>query len=263
MKVFILFMLIFVQSFGFSQLYISVGSGYAFSFPKQSIESVCDEQKNYDTAYFNDFVTNKYFSFGNGYKSIITTGYNFNQNISVELRTSALISQKIKTILSNYYPDNSVTQIEKTYSAIFYNAIPSVILKSNIQKIEFSIRLGFIFGTGKINYKSVYTNFSNGNTGTDNIKFYGGFSVGFCSAISTAYIINSKWSLYGELEFISLSYAPKKFKFTTSPEEMNFTDEFANRIIGGIHIQRISYPFSSIGINIGVKYSFGKKQVKK
>ncbi len=102
-----------------------------------------------------------------------------------------------------------------------------------------------------------------------------GMPVGFQGSLGTLYKINEKFSLFAELDLISLSYAPKKGEYTkfvangadvlssmsVENKEIEFVDSFTNTGVSSPSTQPskspvIPFSFSSIGLNIGLQYHF-------
>jgi opacity protein-like surface antigen len=120
---------------------------------------------------------------------------------------------------------------------------------------------------------------------TETKKLHGDMALGFHAALGAAYSIDKNWSAFAEINMVNLSYAPSKATVTahnvdgkdrvnelaTFYKETDFRETYSSRdiIFGDFDLftgrpidnskPRIApkkeFPFSSIGINIGIKYS--------
>ena len=103
----------------------------------------------------------------------------------------------------------------------------------------------------------------------------GGMPIGFRASIGTLYKLNEKLSLFGEINLVSLEYAPNKGSITDSTKngtsnlstltvkdkEIEFVDNFVDTSAPSNPNVSSKYPiiafsFSSIGLNLGLQYQF-------
>jgi len=138
-------------------------------------------------------------------------------------------------------------------------------------------RIGVIIGFGSfhMDYESNSDVF-NGTTTTYSTKseFKEGIAVGFNAAIGLNYALNEKLTLFGEVNYIGMSYEPLKWTLTEMnrdgtdllpqleivDKEIEFVDSYIkdrsniNPDEPGKEL-KTSTPFSSIGLNFGVKFN--------
>ena len=107
------------------------------------------------------------------------------------------------------------------------------------------------------------------------LLFNGGIATGFTTTIGASYALNDKISLFGDLNFVNMSYSPTKGMITKYTEdgvdllpsldpidkEIQFVDSYVEddniqpSITEPTKALKIKFPFSSAGIHIGIKYT--------
>lgn len=101
------------------------------------------------------------------------------------------------------------------------------------------VQAAFIIGIGRINAKDI-----GGDSGTIiSRKLTGGFAKGLFASIGTDIRLTGRWNLFAQIKGSLLEYTPK--------EMSNPTPFFPSLK---------PYAFNSIALNLGLKYSFGKKK---
>lgn len=260
MKIFALLLFVFIYYSGFSQFYFKLGESYGIKW---------NEKREW---YFYNYnpQTNKtqfvFYSLGKGFNSQIAAGFQFKKNIATELDFFYHPLSEFRTTQSGVIPSYN-----HTLSGNSYLLSPSVMLCQN--KLNGFIQLGFILGKCKVFKIDEYNN--NGLNSEIDIStwyYYDGFAIGFRTAIGISYkFFKDKFSAFTELYLIDLNYAPKKGKLiewnlngkdnlpniNTSDKEIEFTDSVDEGNIDNNSprkVQKEFYPFSSIGINIGLIY---------
>ena len=206
---------------------------------------------------------------GSGINVGANFGYMFTKNIGFELGANYLLSSKIKASQTSYTGDYGNSEIY----AKMIQINPTLVFRSGFEKINPYGKVGLVIGSGKI------INDRNQKNGVDTSNFTleldGGNPIGFQASIGTLYNINSKLSLFGELNLVSLEYAPKKGKYTKYLENgvdqlptMTIREKEAEFVESLIETGEPSNPnepsksitipfsFSSFGINVGVQYQF-------
>lgn len=206
---------------------------------------------------------------GQGLNAGATFGYMFNKIIGLELGANYLMSSKINTSQTSYTGDYRNYEI----SAKMVQLKPTLVFRGGFDKINPYGKIGLVIGSGKIILES---DFKDGtDTFNTTLEINEGMPIGFQATLGTLYKINDKFSLFGELDMISLSYAPKKGEYTeyvkngsdrlptmsVSVREIEFVDSFTSTGLPSSPTQpdkvpAVPFSFSSIGINIGVQYQF-------
>lgn len=253
--------------------YFSLNMGYGFKNASssnyfvniQEIEDMGDQATVYE---------NVYFSFGQGAHIGFSYGYMFNQNIGMDLGFSYFKGSQVKgemEIVSTSWGKYSSSQIA---SANMLRITPSLVLSCGLERLNPYGKFGVVLGSAEINNQS--EEFGDGNYSKYEIKFNGGLAVGYTSAIGLSYNLTDDFSLFGEMNIVGMNYAPTKgeilmaeengrdvlYQFDKSEREFVFLDKVeyrsdsepsSNEPSEGI---KTKFPFSSIGFNMGAKYSF-------
>ncbi|MFA9212866.1 MAG: outer membrane beta-barrel protein [Candidatus Methylacidiphilales bacterium] len=216
-------------------------------------------------------------AFGKGINFGGAVGYMFNKNIGTELNISYLLGGTT-TAKNSSNSSTSSNSINLDYSSTMLSFIPSIVITPGFEKINPYARFGLIIGVPTVTGKLSNSNTFNGETNTTNQTtiFNGSLAFGSQSAFGIDYKINDKFSLFGELNFTSLTYTPTKGEITESKlngvdnlATLNTRDkkiEYVDIISQDINVApdpnapqkaiKPSLPFSSVGINVGVVYHF-------
>lgn len=248
--------------------YVSINAGYGFQTSTQNI------------SYFNFYnqtsgggsTTNEQInvSFGKGINAGAAIGYMFNKNIGTELGVSYLIGGKstARDISSNRITDY-------TLSSNMFRITPSLLFASGFDMINPYVKFGMIVGFGSIKYE--YTDNNDGDIEFRKRTLNGGAAIGLTSALGLKFHLNDKFSLFGEINVVNLSYAPTKGEYTAAT--YNGIDELpgmTTRERNSEFLDKYTYsnpqqdsqprqelkekmPFGSVGLNIGLCYNFGGK----
>ena len=196
-------------------------------------------------------------------------GYMFTKNIGFELGANYLLGSKIKASQTSYTGDYGNSEIY----AKMIQINPTLVFRSGFEKINPYAKVGMVLGSGKIINNQ---NHKNGEDVTNTtLELDGGTPIGFHASIGTLYNINNKIALFGEVNLVSLEYAPKKGNFTkyikngedilpllqTRVKEVEFSDSFTetgeeSNPNEPSKAAFIPFSFSSFGINVGIQYQF-------
>lgn len=216
-------------------------------------------------------------SFGKGINIVGAAGYMFNKNIGAELGINYLIGGTSETSSKSSNFNSSSNNIYY-YSSTLLNFIPSIIISPGFEKINPYAKIGLSLGiaTMTIKNESSSTTGNSTNSTYETALLNGGIAIGLVSALGTTYELNKNISLFGEINISTLSYSPTKgetteykengvdrlFTLKTVDKVTEYTDSYStdSSLQTDVNNPRkstpISIPFSSLGINIGVKYSF-------
>ena len=136
-----------------------------------------------------------------------------------------------------------------------------------------------ILGFGAVTYTDLNEEYENNileNKVIEKWKYNGGMAFGISSALGLMYHISDLISVYGELDLVGMSYAPIKGvmteytvngadklpNLTTDDKEIDFVDDitydYNNPPSSAEPSKELKFyfPYSSIGLNIGVRFSF-------
>ncbi len=207
-------------------------------------------------------------SLGKGINFGMSIGYMFTENLGAELGANYLLGAETKSLQRN---ESGTDIIDQKISGKMVQLSPTFVLKGNYSQLNPYAKLGLVFGLGtKVTYEE---NEIFNNQPYDFIQVAdGGTPVGFTGAIGMDYNLKPNLSLFGELKAVSLSYSPQKAHVTKYTEngvdklptmtvrnkETEFLDSYTQSTANTEpwRANRINLPFSSIGLNIGVKYNF-------
>ncbi|MCK5824193.1 MAG: hypothetical protein KAG96_02170 [Ichthyobacteriaceae bacterium] len=257
--------IMFAGNVNAQKVYVKLNAGYNFAMGSQNFgANSIDTEKEYQ----HEAV---YGSFGKGLNMDASIGYVFKENIGVELGVSYLIGGGINKI-----HEEKKILITNKFKSNMLRINPSMIIEASRRGINPYVKIGFILGMGSITEdvsKSKKENNEYDLYYTTIYEYSGGFSYGANAVLGVYYPISRNMSLFGELTFVSMSYAPSKGKLITylkngedkleklsiNQKEDNFVTEYS------VDKEDISYddtkprtklieqkPFGSFGFNFGI-----------
>ncbi|HLG35354.1 MAG TPA: outer membrane beta-barrel protein [Bacteroidia bacterium] len=193
-------------------------------------------------------------SYGKGINFGVGVGYMFTENIGAEIGFSYLSGAEYEyTIL-----DSAFLQTGHTSGKIMrlMPALKVTAGKDNFLYAKFGLVLGF---GGEI--KSDLAGSFGGFTISQNATSEGGSSMGWVAALGADFPINDMISIYAELNSISQTWAPDKstnivtLGSLTTTVNTTYDDQVSATSTNASLKEYL--PFSSFGINAGVKIAFG------
>lgn len=214
-------------------------------------------------------------SFGRGLFFGGQIGYNRNDNIAFELGISYLKGHSYK----GYYKKELDFDQETTLSANMFRLSPRIRISVGEGKIKSYAKIGAVIRVfGKITVLDTHYDIQSNTTTETEWKYSDGFSLGVDAAIGISKSINEKISISGEIMMINQTWGPKKGRITKYSIDgidmlSNLTPyqketDYLNSYTTSGNAPSASYsprqqlrqyyPFSSIGINIGINLKFGK-----
>jgi len=221
-------------------------------------------------------------SFGSGVNFNVAVGYKFNENFIFELNTQYLLSKKYKTFNNdNYtYVDYSYVDYDNVTTsakALFIN--PSFVFSAGFGKAAPYGRFGVLIGSPKVTgSESTYYNGDGVDSSETKWEYTKGIAFGFQGAIGMDWKINEKFDIYTELNITSITYYAKERNVTKSINtygdmlpnmaqsqkqtlyKKKFDPYTANNDYNQPTIaRREGTPFSSIALQIGIKYNLWTK----
>jgi hypothetical protein len=253
-----------------------VGGGYNLGIATQSLFS------NYESTDNIQKIENVKTSLGKGLDFGLNLGYMFNGNIGIDLQCSYLLGDETTgefkdnyTFFSSNYYDYEKISIKSQ----MFRVNPSIIIASGFDKLDPYAKFGVILGFGSITLNYLYEEYENNQLEDKEVvkwKMDGGMAFGISSALGLMYHISDLISVYGELNLVGMSYAPKKGVMTeytingtdqlpglsTDDKEIDFVDDitydYDNPPSSAEPMKELKFyfPYSSIGLNIGVRFSF-------
>lgn len=168
------------------------------------------------------------------------------------------------------------------FSGNMLRLIPAIRITAGNGKIKPFMRIGLVIGLGgkiKSVSKITLTN-TTGITETLDmvLKRSGGVSLGVACGLGADIKLSEKFGIFAEAGVITQTWAPKKAvltkanidgvdqfpTMTTYERESEYYDSYTQTYPSSDtsiphQESKVRHPFSSIGINVGVRFSFGKK----
>lgn len=267
MKKQILFLLSFVLiGAGYAQEkgYISLGLGAGFG-----------------TAASYDFSTNgdkaHPVALGKGCDVMVRGGYFVNKFMAIELGAGYRMgfNTKIDLVPSSYNKSSGNDIGTLKIAGSMLEIVPALVISPELGsgKVRPYARLGVIIGvmnTIQTKIDESYTEDGISEHILATLKYNGGVAVGGSAALGADFNLSKKIALYAEIIYDALSYAPTKGKFTkyeingvdqlpdwkTINKEVKFVKDLSDYVYDEnepAQELKNSYPFNSLGLNIGVK----------
>jgi hypothetical protein len=241
-------LLLFVITFSDAHsqsVYVKLGGGYGRSLVEQNI---------INSAYWPSWKYN-FGSYGRGQNLQAGFGYNITQNIALELTGS--------------YTYGVIYEISRSADdskyRLYANSIfimPSAIVKAPMKDITPYARVGMVAGIITKYTESIpYPLSGNVDEGPYDYKEYGGLALGIQCAAGISFKAVKKIDIFAEVFGIGLTYSPKTLENTknlTGALQPIVTYSESGITGDDNTAPTPSYPFSSIGINVGLTYTFGK-----
>lgn len=253
------------------RFYLYIVGGYGFEANKKSKEDISFYG-------FNHINEDEKFSLGKGINSGLYVGYTLTKNISFEFGSTYLFGSNSKSEKINS-ANGSKGLTSMAGSVLRLN--PNLKISIGKKKIQSYFYTGFIFGIGANAVTEYNITETNGNSTEVNYKYYGGKSLGFNFGLGASIRLLENIKLFAEFASVYQSWAPEKEVMTkfdyngvdklptlsTYVKETNFTSNPSNPYDGnGAALYpseprqaiKIYLPFSSMGINAGLRISFSK-----
>ena len=227
-------------------LYLNLGAGYAFPSASQVI----------DVSHTSTNNENVYGSFGKGVNIKGGIGLMFSDHLGAELGFSYLIGSSYVVV------DDAVLY---TYKGKMFRIMPGLKFTFG-DDVKPYAKFGVVFGLGG-EVEAEVNGIAGNNVITGTEKLSGGSSAGWFGAFGIDFRAGDNLSVFVELEGISQSWTPEKYDESITLVNGNVAvTQVESRILvdnlpDGASGQSLApvEPFSSIGINAGIKLSFGSK----
>jgi hypothetical protein len=270
---------LFLSIAGFGQkLYFGLTGGYGF--PVAGME--LGTNSTYSSTISSPIYTNENVrgSLGKGVNAGGYIGYMLNENFGVETGVNYLFSASVKTTYSMSYPDPtmpiSYTE-EYKMRARMLRITPALRMTTGSGSLKPYMRAGMVIGlAGKMFVEGRDTHTDTGLSSVREIEaeFSGGVSFGIHGALGATFALSDHLSLFGEISGFGQSHAMTKGKYTkykrdgvdelptmdVNEKEWTFSDkvESSDNSDSSKPATELKnyFPFSSIGLNIGIHYSF-------
>lgn len=249
-----------------AQLYVRGNIGYNLPANGQQIGS--DYKSVYDP---QNGVTNTkseavYGSFGSGLSFQLAVGGAINGSFGYDVEAGYLNGKKY-SVNQHYSNGSDIENQETSTKSQSFQLAPSLTFTAGTGSIQPYTRIGPVIGFTKLKYEDFESDTYNGTKEKTEYEYTGGISVGFKGVLGVVFNADKKVQFFGEVNFLSMSYAPKEGEITaytfngddalnSIPKEqrkIKFKDEVKSGDDANIQL-RDKYSMGSIGIQVGVKY---------
>jgi opacity protein-like surface antigen len=246
------------------KMYIRAGLGGGVGLKQYANSIWADETQTTTT----DNLTIKSTGLGGGFNVNAAFGYKFSDYIGLELGVNEFIG-----LTKKMNRTDPTSTMEVKMSGMMLQLVPAVLITPNLEKVNPYARLGMIVGVlPSITIKNS-DNSTTGGTSTDvetKMKLSGGVALGFTAAGGVMFNLSDNLSLYGELVYNGITYAPSKGVYktytvngtdrlgdmTTKEKEIDFVKKYdANEEIpdgSPSKEAKVSFQFSDVLLNVGV-----------
>ncbi len=204
-------------------------------------------------------------SYGKGVVGNAGIGYMFNENLGAELGIGYLASAKTNT--KSVY--GNLVESKEFYSRMLLLQ-PSFIISAGREGLNPYGKFGLVAAKGKV--INIYELNHNGTLQTEE-EFSGGWGLGLQAALGLEIDITDQLGFFTEVSMSNLSYAPDKRVYTkysfngndlvsnlnTRTRETVYLDEYDEDVKGDNQPRQAlkrNLPFSSVGVNLGLKFNF-------
>ena len=208
-------------------------------------------------------------NYGKGLAASAAAGYMFNELVGAELEISYLKGGDNKNTFrsfsqnSSFGYDSAITETNQYARMILLQ--PSVVLNGHLSdKIALYAKFGIVISKGFI----IVTTSQNGaNDSYTKVKYKDGWGYGMQAALGVDAKLTSRYAFYAELKMSNLIYSPVNLhveKFIYNGEDITnsgirdtpLKDKYTN-VNGQQNVQlKTDFPFSFVGLHIGIKRSF-------
>ncbi len=198
----------------------------------------------------------------------------FTDNIGVDLGLTYFSGRSQSINVDRTSPQLTWTS---GFSAQMLQFVPSVVIKGGFEKLDPYIRFGMVIGLANITYD--LNTYEGGFDFQESWKYNGSLALGVSAGLGLSYKMNDRMSIFAEMTFIGMSYAPTQGELasrtingvdgmeglTTNERERRFVDSYTPRNIlepstedpnSPQEFPRTNFPMSSIGLNVGVIFNF-------
>jgi hypothetical protein len=221
-------------------------------------------------------------SLGKGIAPGLSMGYMFTQTLGAELNLGYLIRSSydhtwMNTLRSNGSYMQSPGSVH--YKASLVRIAPAIRFQVNQGKFHLYSRTGPVIGFPIRVEKDLITSDSSGTVTDYRSLFKGGISFGFFGSLGLARDLKPGWSLFAELTCFIQSWAPKKEVYESyfvngnaatpaNSNEIDFVSSYQGNTSNSnfnvsnnvVQVPKIYFPFSSLGLSIGIHYALASKK---
>ena len=227
------------------------------------------------TVYSSTTTVKSSVSYGKGTQILFAAGTMINANMGLELGVNYLAGAKYT---SNYIVTGSNGFKETSeYVSSMLRLCPTLVMTTGKGNVKPYVKTGLVVGVSP-KIKEAYTTVSdNGDNNRSRFESTGNVSLGFTNSLGIKVGLSNSLSFFGEFNIVTQAWSPKKRMITEStqngvdglPNLPNYYKEtdYVSTVTTGNGFDsnvprqstKISYAFSSMGLNVGLHMSLGGK----
>lgn len=207
-----------------------------------------------------------YGSFGSGLTFNVGFGASLNGALGYDVELGYLIGKKYSSG-QRYEDDFYLETYDSEVGSSSFQIAPSITFTAGTGSIQPYTRIGPVIGFTKLKYEDSEYDSYNDYREVMEYEYTGGMSVGFKGVLGVNFNADQKVQFFAEVNFLSMSYAPKDGKITaysvngedaldsipSEDRKIEFKDEITSDDDGNVALRR-KYPMGSIGLQVGIKY---------
>jgi hypothetical protein len=287
------FLLLMFSMSAFPQsIYFRTGTGYGLPIATSSIgESLTRKDVSTSTGTtYTSSVEGVKASYGKGFNFNFAFGYKINPNFIIDLNFIYLAGSKYKTGSTYRYDSGTNLEIDDditTTSAKGFLLNPSIIFSAGFGKAAPYARFGLVAGAPALNTeRNLYYNGDGIDSTIIKGEYKKGLAFGFQGAVGMNWKLSEKFDLFTEISFTGMTYYPGEYNITQYSRGTgnlkvdNIYDNLPNMTVSQkstVYEKQFdptkvntdpnqpttalkeSFPFSSLSLQIGIRYSIGPK----
>ncbi|MBK5277425.1 MAG: hypothetical protein JJE09_01040 [Bacteroidia bacterium] len=250
-----------IQNISKSSSYFRFGFGYGFPSASQMLGA----NSTYTSSTMSSTSREEgvYGSLGSGFTFNSSYVHMYSKNIGLDVSLQYLWGKKYESTSTSSFEGTTNTYKSKISSrGLLFG--PSLIAMIGEGKVKPYVQVGLTLGNVKVSGEAGSANFKS------TTEYRGGLSIGFKGGFGIDVPIGEKTNFFTELVFTSMSYYPKEGTATYSNGSSQQKIAFAREVTSTYNFSspsnpdsskelRMSMPFGSIALNVGLKLLLKKK----
>lgn len=249
------------------RMYFSINSGYGFDLAPETFSggniSYADPEIK--------VLSSVNHSFGKGYNFGVATGIHITENIAFGVEANYLVGadETLTFEIENF-------KEERVFSSEMFRFIPQLRLTAPVNKLALYAEIGLAIGINPVVHYRKRTQVDGEETGRFRTIYANGTAYGLKSSLGLKYQVTKDLAFSAEMRIFAQSYAPERrqlleaFRRGEDVLELRLPSDvhtiYVNEFIEdqttvrdpGLPTTQLKFffPFSSVGVNVGVEYSF-------
>jgi outer membrane protein W len=256
------------------KVYLKIGGGYNFGIGGLSgykINRVVHDEDPNLVSQVSERAERIKINYGKGLNGSAAVGYMFNERFGAELEAGYLAggnNESSSHLIFSSQPDKPIIHNYKSHARMLLLQPWFVFTSKMDGPLDLYGKFGIVAGRGAIFINGHIVNQTPDiQERTTEEKYYGGWGFGLAAALGLNYKVNEKFGLFSEIKMSNLSYSPSVYRL--EKETLNGQDitSYRQQTVDLINSYSTTYTndptvylkeafsFSSVGINIGLKYN--------